>query len=149
MDRDKVLTAAQMAVISDVSNMTCDRITALTGGHGMINMSIYAVCNVIAEELLHGVDISMKFANVRHLPMEDIMRKAIDTAKATGADSANAGLVAAAIMYLCGTVAQVGILAGDRKLEATARMIAGVDRCGVAAMPTAKMNNKISGFAAV
>jgi hypothetical protein len=149
MDKSKILTAAQMAVISDVSYMTCDRITALTGGHGMINMSIYAVSNVIAEELLRGGDISMQFANVRHLPMEDIMRKAINAAKTAGADAANAGLVAASIMYLCGTAAQVGIPAGNRKLGATARMIAGVDRCGVAAMPTAKMNNKISGFAAV
>lgn len=149
MNKEKVLTAAQMAVVSDVGNMTCDRITALTGGHGMINMAVYSVCNVIAEELLHGGDISMKFANVRHLPVEDIMRKAIDSAKAAGADGANAALVAASIMYLCGTAAQVGIPAGNRKLGATARMIAGVDRCGVAAMPTAKMNSKISGFAAV
>lgn len=149
MDKNKVLTAAQMAVISDVSYMTCDRITALTGGHGMINMSIYAVSNVVASELLGGGDISMKFANVRHLPVEDIMLKAINAAKAAGADSANAGLVAASIMYLCGTAAQVGIPAGNRKLGATARMLAGVDRCGVAAMPTAKMNNKISGFPAV
>lgn len=149
MNKNKVLTAAQMAVVSDINNMTCDRITALTGGHGMINMSIYAVSNVIAEELLRGGDISMKFANARHLPVDDIMRKAINAAKAAGADAANAGLVAASIMYLCGTAAQVGIPAGNRKLGAMARMIAGVDRCGVAAMPTAKMNNKISGFAAV
>ncbi|HIU77259.1 MAG TPA: hypothetical protein IAC62_15330 [Candidatus Pelethocola excrementipullorum] len=149
MNKDKILTAAQMAVVADINNMTCDRITALTGGHGMINMSIYAVSNVIAEELLRGGDISMKSTDSRHLPVDDIMRKAIDAAKAAGADAANAGLVAASIMYLCGTAAQVGIPAGNRKLGAMARMIAGVDRCGVAAMPTAKMNNKISGFAAV
>lgn len=149
MDKNKVLAAAQMAVVSDINNMTCDRIDALTGGHGMLNMSIYSVCNVLAEELLNGGDLSMKFANARHLPVEDIMRKAIDAAKAAGSDGANAALIAASIMYLCGTAAQVGIPAGNRKLGAMARMIAGVDRCGVAMMPTAKMNNKISGFPAV
>lgn len=77
------------------------------------------------------------------------MTKAIDAAKKAGADAANAALITACIMYLCGSAAQVGIPAGNRKLGATARMIAGVDRCGVAAMPTAKMNNKISAFPAV
>lgn len=149
MDKSKVLSAAQLAVVSDINNITCDRIEALTGGHGMLNMSIYSVTNVIAEELMRGGDLSMKFANVRHLPLEDIMGKAIDAAKAAGSDAANAGLIAATVMYLCGTAAQAGIPAGNRKLGATARLLAGVDRCGVAAMPTAKMNNKISGFAAV
>lgn len=147
--KELVLSAAQMAVTSDVNLMTCDRIDALTGGHGMLNMAIHTVCNVIAEEMLHGGDLTVKFANVRHLPMEDIMKKAIDSAKGAGCDPANAALITASIMYLCGSAAQVGIPAGNRKLGATARMIAGAARCGVAALPTPKMNSKISGFAAV
>jgi hypothetical protein len=149
MEKCKVLTAAQMAAVSDANFMTCDRIDALTGGHGMLNMSIHSICNVLAEELLQGGDLSVKFANKRHLPMEDIMKKAIDSAKAAGADPANSALLTAAIMYLCGSAAQVGIPAGNRKLGATARLIAGADRCGVATMPTPKMNSKVSGFAAV
>lgn len=149
MDKSMVVAAAEMAVMSDVNNMTCDRIEALTAGHGMVNMSVYAITNVIATELLNGGDLSMKFANSRHLPYEDIMRKAIDAAKAAGSDAANAAFLTACIMYLCGTSAQCGIPAGNRKLGATARMIAGVDRCGVAAVPTTKLNNKISGFPAV
>lgn len=35
-----------LAVTSDPSLMTCDRIDALTGGHGMLNMSIHTVCDV-------------------------------------------------------------------------------------------------------
>ncbi|MGN0292654.1 MAG: hypothetical protein ACI4D3_01480 [Lachnospiraceae bacterium] len=147
--REKILTAAQMAVTSDINLMSCDRIEALAGGHGMLNMAIHSVCNVIAEEMMHGGDLSVKFANVRRLPMEDIMQKAIDAAKDAGCDPANAALITASIMYLCGSAAQVGIPAGNRKLGATARMLAGAARCGIAALPTPKMNSKISGFAAV
>lgn len=149
MDKNKVLAAAQMAVMSDINNMTCDRIEALTGGHGMVNMSIYSVANVLEEEMLHGGDLTVRFANVRHLPVEDIMAKCIRAAKDSGSDAANAALITATIMYFCGSAAQVGIPAGNRKLGATARMLAGADRCGVAMIPTAKMNNKISGFPAV
>ena len=149
MEKTKVLVAAQMAAASDPSLLTCDRIEALTGGHGMLNIAIHTVCDVLAEELLRGGDLTVKFADVRHLPMEDIMAKCINSAKQAGCDPANAALIVASIMYLCGSSAQVGIPAGNRKLGATARMIAGAARCGVAAMPTPKMNSKISGFAAV
>lgn len=77
------------------------------------------------------------------------MKKAIATAKMSGADGANAALIVAVMMYLAGSAAQVGIPAGNRKLGATCRMLAGVDRSGVSAIPTAKMNSKISAFPAV
>lgn len=149
MEKSKILSAAALAATSDVSLMTCDRINALKGGHGMLNVAIHNVCDVIASALMHGGDLTVKFANVVHLPMEDIMKKAIESAENAGADPANAALITASIMYLCGSAAQVGIPAGNRKLGATARMLAGAARCGVAAMPTPKMNSKISGFAAV
>lgn len=145
----KVLAAVEAAALSDIGNLTSDRIEALTGGHGMVNMALYSVTNVIAEELLRGESLELKFVNARHLPVEDIMRKAIKVAKDAGADGANAALITACIMYLAGSAAQVGIPAGNRKLGATARMIAGVDRCGVSAIPTSKMNSKISGYPAV
>ena len=148
-EKSRIISAAEMASISNVSNLTADRVVALTGGHGMVNMAIHTVANVIAEELLNGGNLSIEFADVKRLPIEDVMEKAIKAAKASGADGANAALIVACIMYLAGSKAQVGIPAGNRKLGATARMIAGVDRSGVAAVPTAKMNNKISGFPAV
>lgn len=149
MEKSRVISAAQMAAISNISNLTNDRIEALAGGHGMVNLSIYTVANVIVEELLGGGSTSIQFADVRHLPVETILKKAIDTAKASGCDGANAALITAVMMYLAGSAAQVGIPAGNRKLGATCRMLAGVDRSGVAAVPTAKMNNKISAFPAV
>lgn len=148
-EKSQVISAAEMACVSNISNLTSDRIEALTGGHGMVNIAIHTVANVITEELLKGSSLSIEFADARRLPVDDIMEKAIKVAKLSGADGANAALIVASIMYLAGSKAQVGIPAGNRKLGATARMLAGVDRCGVAAVPTAKMNNKISGFPAV
>ena len=146
---DKVVAAAMTAATSKVDWMTSDRIEALAAGHGMLNIPVIAIANVVTEELLAGADISVKFANVRHLPVEDILAKAISAARDAGADGANAALLSAAMLYMVGAKEQVGIPAGNRKLGAMARMIAGVDRCGVVAIPTAKMNNKISGFPAV
>lgn len=148
-EKSKVISAVQMASISNISNLTNDRIEALAGGHGMVNMAIHTVANVITTELLKGQKLSIEFADARRLPVDDIMEKAIKVAKLSGADGANAALIVASIMYLAGSAAQVGIPAGNRKLGATARMLAGVDRSGVAAIPTAKMNNKISAFPAV
>ena len=145
----RVISAVEMASVSNISNLTNDRIEALAGGHGMVNMAIHTVANVITDELLKGEKLSIEFADARRLPIDDIMEKAVKVAKKSGADGANAALITACIMYLAGSAAQVGIPAGNRKLGATARMLAGVDRSGVAAIPTAKMNNKISAFPAV
>ncbi len=146
---DTVLSAVQATALTNIDQLTSDRIEALTGGHGMVNIALFSIANVLAEEQMRGESLAIKFANVRHLPVEDSMRKAIDAAKASGADSANAALLTACMMYLAGSPAQVGIPAGNRKLGATARMLAGVDRCGVSAIPTSKMNSKISAFPAV
>jgi hypothetical protein len=129
--------------------LTSDRIEALTGGHGMLNMPVLAIADTLAVELLRGVDPTVKFANAARQPVDDLLAKAIGAAKDAGADGANAALLSAVMLYLAGAQAQVGIPAGNRKLGATARMLAGVDRCGVAAIPTGKKNNKISGFPAV
>lgn len=147
--KSKCISAVETAAVSNISNLTNDRIEALAGGHGMVNMAVHGVTNVITEELLKGSELTISFADVRRLPVADIMDKAIKTAKRCGADGANAALITACIMYLAGSAAQVGIPAGNRKLGATARMLAGVDRSGVAAIPTAKMNNKISAYPAV
>ena len=148
-EKSRVISAVSLASVSNVSNLTCDRIEALAGGHGMVNIAIHSVANVIAGELLKGEKLTIEFADVRRLPVADIMEKAIGAAKKSGADGANAALITACMMYLAGSAAQVGIPAGNRKLGATARMLAGVDRSGVAAIPTAKMNSKVSAFPAV
>ncbi len=149
LERDRAIVAAVAAATSNIDWLTNDRIEALTGGHGMLNIPVIAIADVLAGEILRGADVEVKFANVRRQPVDDLLAKAIGAARGAGADSANAALLSAVMLYLAGAQAQVGIPAGNRKLGATARMIAGVDRCGVAAIPTGKMNNKISGFPAV
>lgn len=148
-DREKVVVAAVNAVTTDPGWMTSDRVEALTGGHGMLNIPVVAACNVIATELRRGVSPEVRFADAVHQPIDDLLAKSVDVAKKAGADGANAALICAVLLYLVGANAQVGIPAGNRKLGSSARMIAGVSRSGLAAVPTAKMNNKISGFAAV
>ncbi|MEX0960306.1 MAG: hypothetical protein WDZ63_13575 [Burkholderiales bacterium] len=147
--RERAIVATIAGVTGNVDWMTSDRIEALTGGHGMLNLPVIAIADALAVELLRGADLNVKFANVARQPIDDLLAKGIAAARAAGADAANAALLSATLLYLAGAQAQVGIPAGNRKLGASARMIAGVDRCGVAAIPTGKKNNKISGFPAV
>ena len=146
---EKEILAAIMAATSDVDMMTNDRIEALTKGHGMLNIAAICAANSIAEEVLRGTEIRLTDHNVQQLPIDDVLKKAIESAELAGANPANAALISAALCYFAGTNAQAGVPAGNRKLGAMARMIADVDRCGVLAIPTAKVNNKISGYAAV
>jgi hypothetical protein len=147
--REKVLLAAITGAGANPNWLTSDMVDALLGGHGMLNIAVINIADVLVSELKRGADTQLHLANVPHIPMEEVLAKAVKVAIGAGAAPANAALLAAVMLYLTGTKAQVGIPAGNRKLGASARLIAGVDRCGVSAIPTAKKNNKVSGFAAV
>lgn len=146
---DKEILAAVMASTVDMDNMASDRIEALTKGHGMLNIAAICSANVIAEQVLKGVNPKLTDENVGALQIDDILKKSIEAAEEAGADAANAALISATLCYFAGSNAQAGVPAGNRKLGAMARMLAGVDRCGVLAIPTPKVNNRISGYAAV
>jgi hypothetical protein len=148
-EREQVLLAAITGANASPNWMTSDMVDALLGGHGMLNIAVINIADVLVGELMRGADIKLRFANAPTQPVDEVLAKAIKAATAAGAAPANAALLSAVMLYLTGTKAQVGIPAGNRKLGASARMIAGVDRCGVAAIPTSKKNNKVSGFAAV
>jgi hypothetical protein len=146
---DRAILAAMAAASSDVNLMSSDRLEALAGGHGMLNLAIFGIANVIIEEAGKGTDLSIHFANARRIALDDVLFKAIGAAKKGGADSANAALLTATLLYFAGSGVQVGVPVGNRKIGAMARMAAGVDRCGVVALPTPKWGNKVSGFPAV
>lgn len=136
-------------VSSDIDLLSNDRLEALTSGHGMINLAVWSIANVIVEEMARGADITLRFSNSRSLPVDDVIRKCISAGIDAGAEAGNASLLSAVLLYLAGSPSQVGVPAGNRKLGALCRMAAGVARCGVATIPTAKSGNKISGFPAV
>jgi hypothetical protein len=145
----KAVIAAMMAASSDVDLMSCDRLEAMAKGHGMLNLALFGIGNVIIEEIQKGTDIRLRNSNTKTLPLDDVLLKTIDVAQKAGADAANAALLSAVMLYFAGSGAQCGVNVGSRKIGAMARMAAKVDRCGVAAIPTPKWGNKISGFPAV
>jgi hypothetical protein len=146
---EKELMATSTAILSDVSLITLDRINALTGGHGSLNIAGLAAANAILSEILSGESIKLKFSNVPVLSVDGVIKKGIDAAKKAGATPVNAALITALILYFAGTKARAGLPAANRKLGALCRIHAGVDRGGVINIPTPKMGNRLTAFPAI
>ncbi|MBI4830659.1 MAG: hypothetical protein HY801_03710 [Candidatus Lindowbacteria bacterium] len=90
--------AAMMASIADIDLMTCDRLEALTKGHGMLNLAVFSIANVIAEEIHRGTRLRVTSESAPEIPLDDVLRKCIEAAKQAGADAANAALLSASMV---------------------------------------------------
>ena len=146
---EKEILATICATLSDVSLITIDRISALTGGHGSLNIAGLSAANAIALEILKGENIRLIDANAPILSVDHVIKKGIKAAMKAGAAPVNAALTTALILYFSGTSARAGLPAANRKLGALCRIHAGVDRGGVINIPTPKMGNRLTAFPAV
>lgn len=146
---NKELLAAFRAATTKPEYLTTEKFEAILGGFGAFNLGVWAASNVVAKEMQKGKKINVGVSNERHTEIEDIAKKVVNMLMACGADASNASLVAATLLYWAGSSVTAGIPAPNRKLGAVCRIAAGAPAGRISTLPTEKLNNKISGFAAV
>ena len=84
---DKAIVAAVTACSSDVDLMSSDRLEALAGGHGMLNLAVFGIAEVILEHARGGTDFTLHPADEKRLPLDEVLEKAIRAARAAGCRS--------------------------------------------------------------
>lgn len=147
---EKEILAAFRAATAQPDYLTTEKFDSVLGGFGTFNLGVWAASNVVAREMYNkGKKINVTVSNDVRTEIDDVAKKVVDCLMKCGADGANAALVSAVLLYWAGASVTAGIPAPNRKLGAVCRMAAGVPASRVANIPTEKLNNKISGFAAV
>ena len=104
---------------------------------------------LFAEEIQRGRKMKLDVANEAYTDVDVVARKVTSFLQSYGADPSNSSVVTAALLYWAGVNASAGIPTPNRKLGGVCRIAAGAPGGRIASLPTEKLNNKISGFAAV
>lgn len=145
---EKEIIATFRAATAKPDFLTTEKFDAMLGGWGVFNLGIWAAANVIAKEIQKGKKLKLEVTNEAYTDVDEIAKKAVMKLMECGADPANASLATAGLLYWAGVNAQCGIPCPNRKLGAVTRMAAGIPSGRVSSIPTEKLNNKVSGFAA-
>ncbi|GAB4252894.1 MAG: hypothetical protein Kow00129_13780 [Thermoleophilia bacterium] len=146
---EREVLAAFRALTQQPDFLTTEKFDAVLGGFGAFNLGVWAAANVVAKEMEKGRAIKVDVSNERRADIEDVAAKVVKSLMSNGADPSNASLLAATLLYWAGGNVTAGIPAPNRKLAAVCRMAAGAPAGRVSTLPTEKLNNKITGFAAV
>ena len=145
---NREIMATFRATTAKPGYLTVDKLEAGLGGWGSFTIGVWVAANVIAKEIQKGKRLKLEVTNEAFTDVDEIAEKAVKKLVECGADSANAALATAALLYWAGVNVQCGIPTPNRKLGAIARMAAKVPSGRVSSIPTDKKNNKLSGFAA-
>lgn len=145
---NREIAATFRAATAKPDFLTTEKFDAMLGGWGVFNMGVWAAANVIAKEMVKGRKLKLEVTNEPFTDVDEIAKKSVKKLMECGADPANAGLATATLLYWAGVNPQCGIPCPNRKLGAVARMAAGIPSGRVSSIPTEKLNNKVSGFAA-
>lgn len=146
---EKEVAAVFAATTMSPDHLTTEKLEGNLGGFGSFNLAIWAASNIIAKEILRGRQMKLDVANEAYTDVDEIARKATGFLQQYGVDPSNSSVVTAALLYWSGVNASAGIPSPNRKLGGVCRIAAGAPGARVSSLPTEKLNNKISGFAAV
>lgn len=145
---EREIIATFRAATAKPDYLTTEKFDAMLGGWGVFNLGVWAAADVIAKEIKKGKKLKLEVTNEAYTDVDEIAKKSVKKLMECGADPANAALVSAALLYWAGVNVQCGIPCPNRKLGAVTRMAAGIPSGRVSSMPTEKLNNKVSGYAA-
>jgi hypothetical protein len=145
---EREIIATLRAATAKPDYLTTEKFDAILGGWGVFNLGVWAAANVIAKEIQKGKKMKLEVTNEAYTDVDEIAKKAVKKLMECGADPANAALTTATLLYWAGVNVQCGIPCPNRKLGAVTRMAAGIPSGRVSSIPTEKLNNKVSGFAA-
>ena len=84
-EREQVLLAAITGANASPNWLTSDMVDALLGGHGMLNIAVINIADVLVNELKRGIDTKLRFANAAAQPVDEVLAKAIKAAVQAGA----------------------------------------------------------------